>query len=121
MQGTLFDDALASAIAPPAPARHDYRAKASQAASHADRRSPGWTADAARLFVDYALLKANGKPFLTEDAVAYAHASGLTDPPDRRAWGGVVGTLKAKRRIAACGFALDKTGAPKTQWVLTGA
>lgn len=56
-----------------------------RAAGHAERTNDGWQ-DAALGF----LIRQPKKVFTTEDVRKYAHARGLPQPPDPRAWGAVI-------------------------------
>lgn len=93
---------------------------AAQAASdRADRAHKGWHARAVAFFVDYLATKTDA--FMTEDVRQAAHAAGLPEPPDGRAWGAVTATMADKRLIKRIGYGPQKSAgchaAPKSIWV----
>jgi len=113
----LFDRApTPPALPAPAPAVPAERLAAAQdAADHADREHGGaWAADAMRHLLDFA--SRAPAPWLAEDALATAIASGLPEPPDRRAWGAVVSTAARRGLIRRVEFRLDHYGSPKSRW-----
>lgn len=93
-------------------------ASAEASAGRADRVSEGWTATATKLFILYAYDIAQGRPFLTEQARAWAEKHGLTTPPDGRAWGHIASSLRRSGRVICVGYAPAKTsnGSQKCLW-----
>ncbi len=91
--------------------------KAQQAAQKADTAVPGWTALALDIVAFWASRRAQG-PFLLETARAYAEEQGLPAPPDKRAWGSIVQTLKKQGKIKMVGFgaAVSSNASPKCLW-----
>lgn len=83
-------------------------AGATQAAAHADRKSPGWSETAFEFFCTHAASLGVGAKFTTEEIRAAAESEGLPPPPDRRAWGAI--SVKAKRagKIVHVGYAPAK-------------
>ena len=59
-----------------------------RAANHADRISDGWSDRALEMLRCYLLLV--GGKFQAEDIREWSHKRGLSFPPSKRAWGGVV-------------------------------
>ena len=90
------------------------------AAQHADWDTMAWTQKAGILFLDYARDVMLGKPFLTEDARAWAESQGLPLPPDNRAWGFIAKAMRESGHVIFAGYAPAKTsnGSPKCQWRL---
>ena len=84
---------------------------------HAEAATPGWKAEAAALLGEFRATQ-NGQTFLTEDYVAFALAKGLAEPPDRRAFGGVMQAGLRRGRVVKVGFAPAKTSnlSPKVLW-----
>jgi hypothetical protein len=73
------------------------------ASDHANEVESEWTGQALALLVAFALDV--GRPFLVEEARAYAQNKGLPPPPDARAWGTVTRRAVAKKRIEKAGAA----------------
>jgi len=90
------------------------------AASHAERVSEGWIAEAESLFRMYAQMHPQG--FLTEEVRVWAGKLGFNEPPDNRAWGYVARRVAASKYVRAAGFEKQKSanchGSPKTVWEL---
>jgi hypothetical protein len=90
------------------------------AASHAERVSEGWIAEAESLFRMYAQMHPQG--FLTEEVRVWAGKLGFSEPPDNRAWGYVARRVAASKYVRAAGFEKQKSanchGSPKTVWEL---
>lgn len=84
-------------------------------ARSSEHASDRWTELAVGIVAAYARQHA---AFLTEDVRAYAKSLGLADPPDGRAWGGVMKRARARRIIVACGYAPSKSSnlSPKVLW-----
>lgn len=87
--------------------------------AHADRVEDGWRYQALALLTAFA--NEVGRPFVVEEARAYAEQRGLPDPPDARAYGSVVRLARAKGRIKRVGYApaASSNGSPKCQWIAT--
>lgn len=87
-----------------------------QSAEHANQAEDEWTGQALALLTAFALQV--GRPFLIEEARAYAEVNGLPAPPDARAWGYVARKAYAKKRIDKVGFApaASSNCSPKVQW-----
>ena len=69
--------------------------------NHANRVESEWSGQALGLLIAFAM--SIGRPFLVEEARAYAEATGLPPPPDKRAWGSIPRRARAKRRLEVCG------------------
>ena len=91
-------------------------AAAKAAAARADREIDDWTQKAVALFVEYASKAPS--PFLTEAARQYAESTGLSNPPDSRAWGHVAKNCQRAGVITSAGFGAAKSsnGSPKVLW-----
>lgn len=74
-----------------------------RALAHADREITGWAADAYQ-----ALLRYPEKRFQSSEVRHWAHANGLSLPPDGRAWGGVFTRAKNNKVIIFVGYEPDK-------------
>lgn len=87
-----------------------------RASDHANDAESEWTGQALALLVAFAL-EVN-RPFLIEEARAYAEGKGLPAPPDLRAWGTVTRRAMAKKRIEKVGFgaAASSNCSPKVLW-----
>ena len=87
-----------------------------QAAAHADREEPGWTDRALGFLLVYGDLQAE---FISEDVARWAHANGLPDPTDSRAWGAVFNRASRRGLIHKTGgfrAAVTSNGSPKPVW-----
>ena len=86
---------------------------------HADREESGWRYQALALLVAFA--SEARRPFLIEEARAYAQAHGLPDPPTAKAWGAVARLAASKCRIEKAGYgpAASSNCSPKCLWVST--
>lgn len=97
----------------------DARRKAddgmSRSVAHADRVEPAWSERAILWVIIYARYHAE---FMAEDARAHAHAGGLPNPPDRRAWGAVFKSAARAGHIVKIGYAPAKSSnlSPKVLW-----
>lgn len=87
------------------------------AVNHADVVAPGWSDGA------YAALRAYAKAnslFKSEDVRRHAHASGLPQPPDARAWGAVFQRAARDGLIRRVGYGKSMNrvahGRPATVW-----
>jgi hypothetical protein len=91
-------------------------AAAKAAAARADREIDDWTQKAVALFVEYASKAPS--PFLTEAARQYAESTGLSNPPDSRAWGHVAKNCQRAGVVTSAGFGAAKSsnGSPKVLW-----
>lgn len=87
-----------------------------RSADHANEAESEWTGQALALLVAFALQVR--RPFLVEEARAYAQANGLPPPPDARAWGSVVRRAASKKRIEKVGAApaASSNCSLKVQW-----
>lgn len=58
------------------------------------------------------------RPFLIENVVTAAAEAGIPEPPDRRAWGGVVQRAHRAGKITKCGFAASASSncSPMLLW-----
>lgn len=74
-----------------------------QAADHANAVELEWTGQALGMLTAFAAEV--GRPFLIEEARAWAEAHGCPLPPTSKAWGPVAKTAERKGRIAKCGAA----------------
>ncbi len=87
-------------------------------ADHAELNEPGWQEEAFRLFRIF--LDAVTRGFQTEEARSWAESHGLNDPPDKRAWGGIIRRAAREGLILRAGFALANDPkshrAPSTVW-----
>ena len=92
-----------------------------RSASHANRVESEWTGQALGMLTAYA--SQVGRPFLIEEARAYAEAHGLPLPPDARSWGAVERRDTAKNRIRKVGEApaASSNASLKVQWEYAGA
>lgn len=60
------------------------------AIDHADRKEPGWSDEAFAVLEKFvAKARRQGEDFTSEQVRDYSESSGLPEPPDHRAWGGV--------------------------------
>lgn len=86
------------------------------AASHADRKSQGWSEDALSFFELYANQKPDG--FLTEDVRVWAEKMGFPPPPDERAWGHIAKKAAKKGMVVPIGYAKARSSnnSPKVLW-----
>jgi hypothetical protein len=91
-------------------------AAAKASADRADREIDEWTDKAVALFVEYASKAPS--PFLTEAARQYAESTGLSNPPDSRAWGHVAKRCQKDGLTVSAGFGSAKSsnGSPKVLW-----
>lgn len=90
-----------------------------RAVDHANRQESEWSGQALGLLVAFA--KQAERPFLIEEARAWAETQGLPPPPDARAWGAVTKRCSAKQRIRKTGegrAAASSNAAMKPTWVL---
>ena len=87
-----------------------------RASDHANEAESEWTGQALAHLVAFALEV--GRPFLIEEARAYAEGKGLPAAPDARAWGTVARRAMAKKRITKVGFgaAASSNCSPKVLW-----
>lgn len=74
-----------------------------QAATHANEVESEWTGQALGMLIAFA--KEVDRPFLVEEARAWAEAHGCPRPPTPKAWGPVTKNAERKGRIAKCGAA----------------
>lgn len=112
MSGYLFDLMNPE---PPTPREQGHR-RAERAATHADTVTDGWTADAVAYITQFAHRQHRLDAWLLEDARTWAHAEGLAEPPDARAWGAVVKRLQATGVIDPVGTGTDSYGSLKSTW-----
>lgn len=86
------------------------------AAEHAERELKGWQQQALEHLKKY-LAGRKGAPFLAEDFVRWVQFR-IQDPPDPRAYGGVMKTAAAAKLIRKVGYAPagSSNGSPKVQW-----
>lgn len=92
-----------------------------RAVDHANRVESEWSGQALGLLVAFA--KQARRPFLIEEARAYAEKNGLPLPPDARSWGAVTRRAKAKRRITKTGggaAAASSNASLKPLWQYAG-
>ena len=68
-----------------------------RAVDHANRVESEWSGQALGLLVAFA--KQSGRPFLIEEARAYAEQNGLPLPPDARSWGAVMDFVAVSRHL----------------------
>jgi hypothetical protein len=90
----------------PRPVRRQSEARElgmQQSVDHADDVESGWRFQALAHLVAFA--KSVGRPFLIEEARAYASAHGLPEPPTAKAWGAVTRLAVTKKRIEKAGAA----------------
>lgn len=73
-----------------------------QSLFNAERKDPGWS-DKAHLMLATYLQKIGDRPFKTETLSAWAYKCGLKEPPNSKAWGGVMVAAKNKKIIKAIG------------------
>jgi len=87
-----------------------------RAGDHADLVRAQWRDTAAKLVLAFA--EQCAKPFLTEDAAAFAYSHGLPQPVEPRAWGSVMQLAKRRGCIVSTGFALANSSnrSPKVLW-----
>ena len=93
------------------------------AAGHADRLEANWRHQALGSLTIFANLI--GRPFLIEEARAFAENNGLPPPPDGRAWGAVTqaaarGAVPRIRKVGAAPAASSNCSL-KVQWIAAGA
>lgn len=92
---------------------------ASQAAAHADRVRPSWSATALNYLREYAAARPTSA-FMAEDVRVAASLAGFPPPPDARAWGRVVQIARDMGLIAFAGYARQKSlnchSSPKAMW-----
>ena len=90
-----------------------------ESSEHAEATHEGWNKKADDLLLSF-LLTYTGDTFLCEDARTYAEAFGLPNPPDKRAWGGVIVRARRKKLITAVGYSFSKKAnchkSPNTLW-----
>jgi hypothetical protein len=84
-----------------------------RALAHADRVYDEWSALASEFLAAYA--SSADHNFMTQEVVA-ASEGHVPEPPDRRAWGGVVAGAVKRRVIVRKYFAVDQFGSPKPVW-----
>jgi len=60
------------------------------AADHADRTVPGWPERAFKILQDFVQARQRGYLFTAEEVREYSWLRRLPEPPDRRAWGGIL-------------------------------
>ncbi len=107
-------------ITPLAKAVETGHQQATRAAQKADQASPGWLERAVALTALFASKQSSSSAgWLLEDVRVFAEVQGLPHPPDKRAWGQVVRTLKKQRRIECVGYsaAASSNGSPKCLWM----
>jgi len=82
----------------------------------ADRELGDWSGRAELFLIEFA--RSTTRPFLVEEARAYAERRGLTPPPDGRAWGHIVQNARRAQHVVSCGFGIAKSsnGSPKVLW-----
>lgn len=90
-----------------------------RAVTNAENNTPGWKDFALRYIIDLP----PGSEFLAEDVRAIAHADGLPEPPDGRAWGGVIRKARGMGLIEHRGFKPCKNpkshACPSNEWKRT--
>ena len=86
-----------------------------QAVDHADSVSFQWSERAYGHVFDFCQHR---RPFLTEDARAFAEARGFSQPPDGRAWGAVMKRAFANGLVKKVGYAPARSSnlSPKVLW-----
>lgn len=84
-----------------------------RALDHADRVYEEWRVLAGDFLLAYA--SSNDQGFMTQEVVL-ASEGHVPEPPDRRAWGGVVAGAVKRGVIVRKYFAVDKFGSPKPVW-----
>lgn len=88
----------------------------SRAVSHAERVVNEWNARADAALFSF-LIEQCGQSFLAEDFVRYATLRfGLPEPPDRRAFGGVIRRSARAGKIIRLEYRLDAYCSPKAVW-----
>lgn len=87
-----------------------------RAVNHANRVESEWSGQAMGHLTIYA--RQIGRPFLIEEARAFAESHGLPLPPDARAWGAVAQRAARKKHIEKAGFgaAASSNCSPKVLW-----
>jgi hypothetical protein len=87
-----------------------------RAVDHANAVESEWSGQAIGMLTAFAAEV--GRPFLIEEARAWAEAHGLPTPPDARSWGAVTKRASAKQRIRKVGFgaAASSNNSPKVKW-----
>lgn len=85
-------------------------------AAHADNVEAGWRYQALAMLTAYS--KEIRRPFLIEEARAWATERGLPTPPTAKSWGAVARLAAAKGRIKKAGFgsAASSNCSPKVKW-----
>lgn len=102
----------------PDPSPEERRDKGIKAAvEHADAVELNWS-ERADIYVRNWLRRHGDDPFLMEDVVADAKREGFPDPPDGRAFGGVIRKLARDKAVIKVGYALAASSnrSPKCQW-----
>lgn len=103
-------------------ARAKGLAAAARAGRHADAKLAQWVTRACVFVLGYAqTYHADKSAFLIEDAREFAEQSGLTAPPDPRAWGQAAQQLQRRGELVSAGYAPARSsnGSPKVQWRLS--
>jgi hypothetical protein len=70
---------------------------------NAEINDPGWK-DKALVSLTKFIFKFPDLQFQTEDVRAWAYRNGLPEPPNHRAWGGIISSAKRKGIIAFVGY-----------------
>jgi hypothetical protein len=89
-----------------------------RALTHAELVRLGWNLSADKLLDQFLLDRTPGCQFLAEELVAYALDSDLDEPPDPRAWGGVIRRAAKLGKIVRVGYARAASSnmSPKCLW-----
>jgi hypothetical protein len=74
-----------------------------KAVAHAEADNPGWSGKAYSALVSYVRRLTPGETFESMTVRKQAEANGLPQPPDARAWGGIIRAAKRAGLIAGAG------------------
>jgi len=89
-----------------------------QAIDHADQKDSKWSEKAYKFLTAY--IGSCGRDFMVEDVRRAADWAGLTEPPSKRAWGGIIVRAKKAGLISRAGFRQVKNPkahcTPATVW-----
>ena len=77
------------------------------ATESAERANPSWAETAFTYLQQWLRLKGSTR-FQSEELVKWAHEVGLVEPPNKKAWGGVIQKASRKQLITRVGYGQHK-------------